>query len=47
VIEWMEKGLIQPEKLVTHYFPLQEIERAMTLFEKDPRTCCKVILQMG
>ncbi|MGV2878344.1 Zn-dependent oxidoreductase [Pantoea vagans] len=47
VTEWMEKGLIQPEKLVTHYFPLQEIERAMTLFEKDPRTCCKVILQMG
>ena len=47
VIAWMEKGLIQPEKLVTHYFPLQEIERAMTLFEKDPRTCCKVILQMG
>lgn len=47
VIKWMEKGLIQPEKLVTHYFPLSEIERAMTLFEKDPRTCCKVILQMG
>lgn len=47
VIEWMDKGLIQPEKLVTHYFPLNEIERAMTLFEKDPRTCCKVILQMG
>lgn len=47
VIEWMEKGLIQPEKLVTHYFPLAEVERAMTLFEKDPRTCCKVILEMG
>jgi L-gulonate 5-dehydrogenase len=47
VIEWMDKGLIQPEKLVTHYFPLSEIESAMTLFEKDPRTCCKVILQMG
>lgn len=47
VIEWMEKGLIQPEKLITHYFPLDEIEHAMTLFEKDPRTCCKVILQMA
>lgn len=47
VIEWMEKGLIQPEKLVTHYFPLSDIERAMTLFEKDPRTCCKVILDMS
>jgi len=26
--------------------PLAQIERAMTLFEQDPRTCCKVILQM-
>lgn len=47
VIGWMEQGLIQPEKLVTHYFPLHDIEQAMTLFEKDPRTCCKVILQMS
>ncbi|KAB8307324.1 Zn-dependent oxidoreductase [Erwinia endophytica] len=44
VINWMEQGLIQPDKLVTHYFPLSEIEQAMTLFEKDPRNCCKVIL---
>jgi len=44
VIGWMEQGLIQPEKLVTHYLPLSEIEQAMTLFEKDPRSCCKVIL---
>ncbi|WP_158783567.1 Zn-dependent oxidoreductase [Pantoea sp. BAV 3049] len=44
VIDWMEQGLIQPEKLVTHYFPLSEIEQAMTLFEKDPKSCCKVIL---
>lgn len=44
VISWMEQGLIQPEKLVTHYLPLSDIEQAMTLFEKDPRSCCKVIL---
>ncbi|ARJ43099.1 Zn-dependent oxidoreductase [Pantoea alhagi] len=46
VIEWIERGAIQPEKLVTHYFPLAEVEQAMTLFEKDPRTCCKVILSV-
>ncbi|WP_130830771.1 Zn-dependent oxidoreductase [[Erwinia] mediterraneensis] len=46
VIAWMEKGLIKPEKLVTHYLPLSDIERAMTLFEQAPRTCCKVILQV-
>lgn len=47
VIDWMKQGLIQPEKLVTHYFPLTEIEQAMTLFEKDPRHCCKVILSLA
>jgi len=44
VISWMEQQKIQPEKLVTHYLPLSDIEAAMTLFEKDPRSCCKVIL---
>ncbi|KMV71363.1 oxidoreductase [bacteria symbiont BFo1 of Frankliniella occidentalis] len=47
VIAWMEQGLIQPEKLVTHTLPLTQIEQAMTLFEKDPRSCCKVILQVS
>ncbi|WP_312041694.1 Zn-dependent oxidoreductase [Erwinia sp.] len=47
VIEWMEKRLIQPEKLVTHYLPLGKVEEAMTLFEKDPRRCCKVILKVS
>ncbi|MTD26438.1 Zn-dependent oxidoreductase [Erwinia sorbitola] len=47
VIEWMEQGLIQPEKLVTHTLPLIRIEQAMTLFEKDPRSCCKVIISMN
>lgn len=47
VIAWMEQGLIQPQKLVTHFFPLAETARAMTLFEQDPRTCCKVMLQMA
>ncbi len=47
VIAWMEQGLIQPEKLVTHTLPLSQIEQAMTLFEKDPRSCCKVILQVS
>ena len=47
VITWMAQGLIQPEKLVTHTLPLGQIEQAMTLFEQDPRSCCKVILQIS
>lgn len=47
VIDWMTQGLIQPEKLVTHTLPLNQIEQAMTLFEKDPRSCCKVVIKMN
>lgn len=47
VLDWMEKGLIQPEKLVTHYLPLGDVEAAMTLFEKDPCSCCKVVLEVS
>lgn len=46
VISWMEQGLIHPEKLVTHTFALRDVEQAMTLFEKQPRVCCKVILKV-
>ncbi|MCX8962332.1 Zn-dependent oxidoreductase [Erwinia psidii] len=46
VIDWMTGKLIQPEKLVTHSMPLRDIDAAMTLFEKDPRSCCKVILTL-
>ncbi|QKJ87810.1 Zn-dependent oxidoreductase [Paramixta manurensis] len=46
VIEWINQGHIQPAKLVTHTLPLSQIEQAMTLFEKQPRTCCKVIIEM-
>ncbi|AVF33521.1 Zn-dependent oxidoreductase [Rahnella sikkimica] len=44
VIEWIEQGKISPEKLVTHWMPASEVEAALTLFEKDQRSCCKVLL---
>lgn len=44
VIDWLTKGLIDPEKLITHSFDYQQIERAITVFEKDQRQCCKVLL---
>ena len=44
VIEWMEQGKITPEKLVTHWMPASEVEAALTLFEKEQRACCKVLL---
>ncbi|QMR78191.1 Zn-dependent oxidoreductase [Enterobacter sp. RHBSTW-00175] len=44
VIEWLEKGLIDPEKLVTHTFDYHHVIDAIELFEKDQRQCCKVLL---
>ncbi|EKJ8219232.1 Zn-dependent oxidoreductase [Citrobacter sedlakii] len=44
VIEWMEKGFIDPEKLITHQFDYYHITDALEIFEKDQRQCCKVLL---
>ncbi len=45
VIEWIEKGMIQPEKLITHRFPYTDVEAALELFEKDQSSCCKILLK--
>lgn len=44
VIDWLERGLIDPDKLVTHTVDYQHVEKAITLFEQDQRHCCKVLL---
>lgn len=44
VIDWMRRGLIDPDKLVTHTFDYQQVTDAIELFEKDQRQCCKVLL---
>lgn len=46
VISWMAQGKVDPEKLITHCLPLEEVQAALTLFATDQRTCCKVLLQM-
>ncbi|MFU2173969.1 Zn-dependent oxidoreductase [Klebsiella grimontii] len=47
VIEWMEKGLIDPDKLITHCMPLEQVKEAMNTFAHDQKTCCKVLLQLN
>ena len=47
VIDWMEKGLIRPEALITHCMPLEQVKEAMEIFANDRKTCCKVLLQLG
>lgn len=44
VLEWLEKGLIDPDKLITHRFNYAQVIEAIELFEKDQKSCCKVLL---
>lgn len=47
VIDWLERGLIDPDKLITHTFAYQRVAEAIELFEKDQRCCCKVLLRFS
>ncbi|MCY0562400.1 Zn-dependent oxidoreductase, partial [Klebsiella pneumoniae] len=47
VIDWMEKGLIRPEALITQCMTLEQVKEAMEIFANDSKTCCKVLLQLG
>ncbi|PJG59264.1 Zn-dependent oxidoreductase [Aeromonas cavernicola] len=44
VIQWCQDKKIQPRKLITHTYSYQQVEQAMALFEKDQKSCCKVVL---
>jgi L-gulonate 5-dehydrogenase len=47
VIEWMSRGLLQPERLITHRLDFREVERAFELLEGEPNRTCKVLLDFG
>lgn len=44
VLDWLKKELIDPELLITHRFNYQQVTDAIELFEKDQKSCCKVLL---
>lgn len=44
VIDWLEKGLIDPDKLITHVVDYRQVGEAIGVFEKDQKRCCKVLL---
>lgn len=44
VISWIESKKIDPTKILTHQFPFTEAQEAILTFEKDQKTCCKILL---
>jgi len=47
LLELIEKGLIHPEEIVTHYQPLDAAEQGYKIFDKREEECRKVILVPG
>ncbi|MDR3493001.1 MAG: Zn-dependent oxidoreductase [Ancalomicrobiaceae bacterium] len=47
VIDWFARGLVAPETLLTHHFPLSEFAVAFDTFENDPAGCCKVQFEIA
>ncbi len=43
----VEKGLLKPEEIVTHYLPFEEAARGYEIFEKRQEDCRKIILVPG
>src|SRR5262249_39816848 len=43
----MSRGLLHPERLVTHRLAFRDAARAFDLLENHPRTCCNVLLDFG
>ena len=47
IIPLIEKGLLKPEEIVTHYMPFEEAARGYEIFEKREEECSKVIMVPG
>ncbi|RLM20834.1 Zn-dependent oxidoreductase [Brenneria alni] len=47
VIEWLQNKKIDPLKLITHQFDYAQVVNAIEVFEKDQKSCCKVLLKFN
>jgi L-gulonate 5-dehydrogenase len=45
VIEWVSKGLIHPERIITHQIAFHEVSTAFDFVERRPKETCKVLLE--
>lgn len=47
VIDWVSRGLVHPERIITHKVDFRDAVGAFDLAEKHPRESCKVLLDFG
>lgn len=47
VIDWLERGLVTPESIITHKVDFHDVTNAFALAEHNPKDACKVLLDFG
>lgn len=45
VVDWIERGIIHPERIITHRLPFERALDGLLLMQDHPDDCCKVILE--
>lgn len=45
VIEWFAKGLVQPEKVLSHTFSSSDAQKAFEFMDSNPEEVCKIVLK--
>lgn len=45
VINWFEKGLVHPDRIISHTFQMEDIRRAFDLIDNYPEQVCKIVLK--
>lgn len=45
VIGWFEKGLVHPDRIISHVINMKDIKQAFDLMEQPPADVCKVVLR--
>lgn len=44
VIEWFERGIVEPERLISHRFHFEKAREAFDFIQENPVEACKVLL---
>ncbi|HET9831203.1 MAG TPA: Zn-dependent oxidoreductase [Vicinamibacterales bacterium] len=45
VIDWVAKGLVHPDRIITHRIDFRKVSDAFAVVEGSPRDACKVLLE--
>ena len=45
VLDWFKKGIVYPEKIISHVFKFEDAEKAFSLTQVNPEDVCKIVLK--